>query len=348
MVKEAVFAVPGELTIPTGGYAYDRRMIAELTALGWRTAVLNLGDGFPFPAAESRAAACARLAALPPEPPVVIDGLAFGVLPEAAEALRASHRLIALVHHPLALETGLSADDAAALRARERAALACARHVIATGAVTARLLAADYGVAADRLSVVEPGTDRVETRAREHEGTIALLSVGAVVPRKGYDVLVAALARLGHLPWRLVIAGDCGRSPETFRRLAADISGYGLAGRISLLGAVPADRLARLYACCDLFVLPSRFEGYGMAYTEAIAHGVPVVGTTAGAIPETVPRAAGVLLPPDDVEALAATLQRLITDKAERERLAAGARAAAFPSWSEQALRFARVLENLA
>ena len=117
MVREASFAVPGDLATPTGGYAYDRRIIAELSALGWRMEVVNLGDGFPYPAADTRATACARLVALRPGHPVVIDGLAFGVLPEAAEALRASHPLVALVHHPLALESGLSAAESACLRA---------------------------------------------------------------------------------------------------------------------------------------------------------------------------------------------------------------------------------------
>ena len=112
-----------------------------------------------------------------------------------------------------------------------------------------------------------------------------------------------------------------------FAELVADIAALGLTDRITLAGTVTAEQLASLYASADLFVLPSRFEGYGMAYAEAIAHGVPVVGTNAGAIPDTIPSAAGVLVPPDDVEALAATLQRLIEDPAERERLAAGARA---------------------
>jgi glycosyltransferase involved in cell wall biosynthesis len=209
-------------------------------------------------------------------------------------------------------------------------------------------LAADYRVPPDCLSVVEPGTDRVASRPRANAGEVVLLAVGAVIPRKGYDVLVAALARLGRLPWRLVIAGDRGRSPETSRRLAAEIAALGLADRISLLGAVGADELASLYTSCDLFVLPSRFEGYGMAFAEAIAHGVPVVGTTAGAIPETVPESAGVLVPPDDAEALATALRRLIEDPAERERLAAATHAVAFPSWREQAALFARVLETLA
>jgi glycosyltransferase involved in cell wall biosynthesis len=348
VVKDVVFAVPGDLATPTGGYAYDRRIIAELPALGWLPQVLDLGAGFPRPTSAIRAAACAKLAALPSHGPVVVDGLALGVLPDAAEALHASHPLVALVHHPLALESGLSVDEAAALRRSERAALARAYRVIATSATTARLLAADYGVASDRLAVVEPGTDRADVKLRESGEVVALLSVGAVVPRKGYDVLVAALARLAHLPWRLVIAGDCARSPETVLGLEADIARFGLAERVTLLGAVAAPQLAELYASADLFVLASRFEGYGMAYTEALAHGVPVVGTTAGAIPETVPAGTGLLVPPDDVDALAAALRQLIEQPDARRELAAAARALTFPSWREQAALFVRALDGLA
>jgi glycosyltransferase involved in cell wall biosynthesis len=196
--------------------------------------------------------------------------------------------------------------------------------------------------------VVEPGTDRGgEARPRKNDA-LALLAVGAVVERKGYDLLVAALAKLKHLNWRLVIAGDHGRSPEAFRRVKADIAWFCLADRITLLGALSAQQLASLYATSDLFVLPSRFEGYGMAFAEAIAHGLPVIGTTAGAIPQTVPAGAGILVQPDDVDALASALRRLIENPHERERLAAGARAATFPSWKEQAALFAGVLDRLA
>ena len=347
MVRQVFFAVPGDLATPTGGYRYDRRIIAELPALGWGAEVVNLGDGFPYPTADTRATACARLSALARGRPVVIDGLAFGVLPDAAEALRASHSLVALVHHPLALESGLSATESASLHASERSALGCARHVIATSATVARLLVEHYGVPSGTVSVVEPGTDRVSTAPRNGAGVVKLLAVGSVIPRKGYDVLIAALARLRHLPWQLVIAGDCGRSPQTYRQVKGEIGRLGLADRVSLLGAVAFDELAPLYASADLFVLPSRFEGYGMAYAEAIAHGVPVVGTTAGAVPDTVPAAAGVLVAPDDIEALAVALQRVIENPADRERLAAGARAATFPSWPQQAALFARLLERV-
>jgi glycosyltransferase involved in cell wall biosynthesis len=348
VVSELVVGVPGDLATATGGFGYDRRIIAELAALGWKIQVLDLGNGFPRPTAQTRAAATTRLAALPRQCPIIVDGLAFGVLSETAEMLRESHRLVALVHHPLALETGLNADESAALRASEQAALTCARHVVTSSATTMRILAEEFDVPVERLSVVEPGTDKAAARPRAREGVVALLSVGAVVPRKGYDVLVAALAKIERLPWRLVIVGDCTRSASTAGLLLGEIARLGLTGRIILRGVVTADELASLYACSDLFVLPSRFEGYGMAFADAIAHGVPVVGTTAGAIAQTVPDDAGVLVPVDDADALADALQRLIEKPEERERFAAGARAAIFPSWREQGARFARVLEGLA
>jgi glycosyltransferase involved in cell wall biosynthesis len=162
-------------------------------------------------------------------------------------------------------------------------------------------------------------------------------------------VLVAALAMLADLPWRLKIVGDRGRSPDTTRELDAEIARHGFSNRINFTGAVASEKLAEYYAGADLFVLASRFEGYGMAYAEAIAHGLPVVGTTAGAIPDTVPEGAGVLAPPGDVAALAAVLRRLIENPEHRQRLAQGAAATAarLPSWQMQAALFATVLEKL-
>ena len=347
MVERVVFAVPGDLATPTGGFAYDRRMIAELRRLGWTVEVLDLGDGYPRPSPPTRAAARAQLAGVPPGRPIVIDGLAFGVLPDVSAVLAHSHRLIALIHHPLALESGLAAEEAQALHASERAALAGTRHVVATSQATARLLVRDFAVAPDRLTVAPPGTDRAPPARGSGDGTLALLAVGAIVPRKGYDVLIAALARLADLPWRLTIAGDRERDPAAAARLDRDIARLNLSGRVTVAGAVPAEDLAALYLGADLFVLPSRFEGYGMAFAEAIAHGLPVIGTTAGAMPETIAAEAGVLVPPDDVDALAAALRRLIADAGERGRLAAGARAAAaqLPTWAASAALFAGAIE---
>ena len=347
--RSFVFAVPGDLDTPTGGYAYDRRMIAELERLGWHADILDLGSEFPRPSAAARAVARARLATVPPGRCIVIDGLALGALPEAASELSATQKLIALVHHPLALETGLSPADAEALRQSERAALASAHHVIVTSPMTARLIASDYAVAAGLITVALPGVDPVAPAPGSRDGKVSLLSVGALVPRKGYDVLLAALARIVHLPWRLTIAGARDRNPATAADMEATIAALDLAPRVTLAGAVTNERLAELYAAADLFVLPSRFEGYGMALAEALAHGVPVIATRAGAIPETVPSGAGILVPPDDTTALAAALRRLIENDAERRRFAACARASAarLPTWPQSAKVIAGVLEAL-
>jgi glycosyltransferase involved in cell wall biosynthesis len=349
VVKAVAFAVPGDLATPTGGYAYDRRIIEELRRLGWSVDALDIGDDFPRPTAKTRALARARLGAVPAGRAIVIDGLAFGVLQVEAEELRARHPLVGLVHHPLAFETGLSADEAQALHASERDALTCAHRIVVTSDATARLLVAEYGVPSDRLTTVRPGTDHTETAARGGGGTVALLSVGSIVPRKGYDVLVAALAKLKDLRWRLAIAGDKMRSAETARQLEQDIVRLDLSRRIMLLGAVAPEGLDALYAAADLFVLASRFEGYGMAFAEAMAHGLPVVATTAGAIAETVPADAGILVEPDDACALARTLRRLISCPDARSKLAAGAQRAAgvLPTWRESGALFAKVLDGV-
>ena len=346
------FAVPGSLDQPTGGYTYDRRVIAQLRRLGCDVEVVDLGEGFPRPAAETVALALPLLRRVPAERPIIVDGLALGVLPEAVQALRASHRLVALVHHPLALESGLTRERASALRDSERAALAAVRHAIVTSPATARILVADYGIAADTVTVALPGSVRCAVAHRPAGGTegatVKLLAVGAVVPRKGYDVLVEALSRLTDLDWQLVIAGDCTRDRTTAGDLATTVVLKRLGPRVRMTGAVGDEELAALYREADIFVLASRFEGYGMAYLEAIAHGLPVIGTKAGAIPETVPESAGILVPPDDVAALAAALRTMIADKALRERFAAAAREVPLPTWEAAAQTFLRVLRAVA
>jgi glycosyltransferase involved in cell wall biosynthesis len=324
-------------------------MIAELQTLGWEVDVLDIGSGFPQPAPNVRAQARARLASVPAGDTIVIDGLALGVLPEVATVLGSSHKLIALVHHPLALETGLSEAQAAALRASEQAALAHVRHVVVTSPSTARILKQGYGVPAECITVAVPGSERAAPAQRKVSKTIALLSVGSLVPRKGYDVLLAALASLTDLPWRLTIVGDPTRSPATAASIEEAIVRLKLADRVMLAGAVAGDRLPEFYRAADIFVLASRFEGYGMAFADAVAHGLPVIGTTAGAIAESVPKEAAILVEPDDATALASALRQLIGDTKARANLAKASRAAArkLPTWQASAKIFASVLETM-
>jgi glycosyltransferase involved in cell wall biosynthesis len=340
--RRVAFAVPGDLDTPTGGYRYDRRIIHELRRLGWRVDVLDLGDRFPFPNAAQRTTALRILSAVPAGCPIVLDGLAFGALPEAG-ALRFRTPLIALVHQPLALDPGLDTAEADAFRESERAALATAARVVVTSAATGRTVIVEYGVPSQRISVVRPGNDPVPAARGSNDAIVRLLSIGSVVPVKGFDLLIPAVATMADLPWRLTIAGDRTRDLAAAARLDADIAAHSLGDRVAVLGAVSPERVIELFLASDVFVLASRFEGYGMALAEAIAHGLPVVSTTAGAIPDTVPAGTGLLVPPNDAAALARALRHVIRDRAERQRLARNARAAAarLPTWHESARLFA-------
>lgn len=361
--------VPGDPSTPTGGYIYDRQILAGVAKLGWRTAVHSLDGSFPRPTPSALRAARAQFAAIPDGRTVVIDGLALAGLDRVLEDQARRLALVALIHHPLALETGIDAESARVLEAAERSALARVERVIVTSHWTARALGA-YGVSPERLRVVEPGVDRrrpappraAEGRARVGAARVGvsktsaarrdgvnLLCVATLTQRKGHAVLLDALAELRDRRWHLVCAGSTTRDAATTAALERQIHRLSLGGRVSLLGDVDHETLERYYERADLFVLASYLEGFGMALAEAVARGVPVVSTRAGAIPETVPAAASVLVPPGDSRALAKALAPLLDDPAELAALTAHARSAAasMPTWRGAAEKFAAALDGV-
>ena len=353
--------VPGPLEQRTGGYLYDARMAKGLRRRGWRVTVHSLGGRFPDADETARASMTAALAAMPDGATALVDGLALGGLPEPVAAECRRLRILALVHHPLSEETGLPPEVRDGLADSERRALAATDGVIVTSGFTARGLRR-FGVDAGRVRVVEPGTDPAPPASAGSAAAAPprLLSVGAVVPRKGHDVLVRALARIAHLPWECDCAGSLERDPGHAARVLADVDSRGLADRVRFAGECDEAALAALYAGSAVFVLASHYEGYGMVLAEALAHGLPIVSTTGGAIPETVPAEAAVLVPPGDDAALAAALAPLLacpdreaggqSGAQRRAVLAAAARrhADALPDWDAAAAAFADALTALA
>ncbi|MFH6785208.1 glycosyltransferase family 4 protein [Methylobacterium sp. MA0201] len=342
-----VLAVPGDLAAPTGGYAYARALLGHLPAQGVAVTHLALPGAFPDPGADDLARTAAALADVPAESALLVDGLAYGALPP--EVIRAAGRPVsALVHHPLGYETGLAPERAAALVAGERAALALADRIVATSRYTARLLAAEFGVAPERIAVAEPGTAPAARVMPRKDPRVRLLAVGTVTPRKGTDVLVEALADLTDLDWSLTVAGSLDRAPGCAAALRDRIASLNLADRVTLAGAVTPDALERLHAGADLAVSASLFEGYGMALAEALARGLPLVATTGGAAAETVPPGAGLAVPPGDAPALAAALRALIADPARRAEAADASWAAGqrLPDWPDTAAAVAAALRS--
>lgn len=340
--------VPGRLDQRTGGYLYDSRMVAGLRDLGWRVVVHELTGTFPDGDAEARASLNAALVSAADGGVVVADGLAVGALPEVLQA-HSALPLVVLVHHPLADESGIDPAVAERFRDSEVRSLAVPRGVVVTSPFTADRLR-DFGVRPDRVRVVVPGTDPARPARGPGAGSPPrLVCIGSVTPRKGHDVLVEALARIQDLPWVCVCAGSLERGgdfPDQVRSRAAEV---GLESRLLFLGELDAHELDHTYETATLFVLPSRFEGYGMALTEALARGLPVVSTTAGAIPGTVPAEAGVLVPPDDAGALASALAELVSDPQRLDVLARAAGRAAddLPDWRDQAQAFGDAVQAL-
>ncbi|MFN7104014.1 MAG: glycosyltransferase family 4 protein [Pseudorhizobium sp.] len=339
------FAYPGELQTRTGGYGYDRRVIGALEDLGWDVKLVPLGDSFPV--CPDLAHAESTLAAVPDGSILIVDGLAFGVLDEVAQALGQRLRLFALVHHPLALETGLSEPAKTEMARRERAALACTRGVVVTSAATARELVGNFGVASTDIVTALPGTDPVPLATGSGD-VPCILSVGSLTRRKGHDVLIAALATSVDLSWTCRIVGSRNLDVAVTDELERQILTLGLQDRVTLVGEV--EDVQAEFAGADIFALASRYEGYGMVFAEALAHGLPIIGCAAGAVPEVVPAAAGILVAPDSPEEFATALRRLLDEPQTREAMADGAAraGAALPSWRDTAATIAQFLESRA
>lgn len=360
------FIVPGALRQLTGGYLFDSHVVDGLRRGGRVVSVVELDGSFPTADRVACEAAAAALAVQPDTRVVVIDGLAMPAFDGCLEAHARRLRIVGFVHHPLSLETGLTAVQASHFAAIETRSWRQLRGVICPSGATARAIA-DAGISTQRIAVVAPGTAKpcaAPARGRAPEQTAAvqgpdqpnapcaveLLCVGAVTARKGQLQLVEALAGMAGAPWRLTCVGSLKRDSSTADALRAAIRSHGLDARVRLAGEIAARDLAAEYARADVFVLPSFHEGYGMACAEALAHGLPIVATHAGAIPDTVPAAAALFVGPGDVAALRAALGRIVQDTALRTRLAsaAGAAGAALPDWPVAVDAWAAALDRLA
>ena len=342
------FLVPGDLQSATGGYGYDRRIIAGLRHLGWDVRVHSLDGSFPFPTAQAFEQADTVFSGVPDDGLVMVDGLALGAMPEVVARHARRVRLVALVHHPLADETGLSRESAGSLERSERTSLRLARHVVVTSEATADALAR-YEVERSRISVIVPGTDEAPLAPGSGADTLQLLCVATLTPRKGYDLLIEALAALKSLPWQLTCVGSLTRSIDTVAALREQISGAALDDRVALAGELTGDALEVVFQSADLFVLPTRHEGYGMVIAEALARGVPVISTRTGAIPELLGLDAGLLVPPDDGPAFRDALARVLSDPALLASLRDGARRARgrMPRWPQSCEKMSQVLQQM-
>ncbi|WP_227369876.1 glycosyltransferase family 4 protein [Halomonas sp. M20] len=348
MSHHLTFIVAGDPEQLTGGYLYDARIIEALRQQGWRVEVIGLEGRFPEPDATAAEAMEEALAKQPDGARIVIDGLAMGGLPEVIARHAKRLELTALIHHPLADETGLDPAQRSRFTLSETRALTAVDNVIATSVFTAHRLA-DFNVDAERIAVIEPGVEPAPLAERDDRSALTgqhLLCVATLIPRKGQDVLIEALARLSEYDWQCDLIGALDRDPGFVEKLTDLIQNHGLKDRIRLLGEQSSEALGQAYRNADLFVLPSFYEGYGMVISEALARGLPVITTTGGALAHTLPETAGLSVPPRDTQALAQALKRWLDEPELREGLRQGARQARenLTDWQTAGDAFAKAL----
>ena len=344
-----LFIIPGDINLPTGGYIYDRTILERWQQLGINYELISLDGNFPFPTTAEKKKALDRISDFPRADIAIIDGLAGGALPEFLETLATKMKVVALIHHPLCLENGLTEEQSKQLERSEADGLKFVTGIVTSSTTTAETVTDLFNISVP-LQPIEPGVERGEVNSKQiARGPVNLLCVGSIIERKGHRVLFEALSELTDLDWHLDCIGKTDFDPALYDGLERYLAENNLSSRITFHGAVDSSKLQNAYMNADLFVLPSLYEGYGMVYAEAIVRGIPVIATTAGAIPQTVPDGCGLLVEPNDVPSLKEALKKALSheDLRSKMRLSCYEAEPNFPTWESSAKEMAEFLESL-
>jgi len=336
----------GDTGRKTGGYLYNARVLSGLRARDFEVEEVVACGASP----EEQEIAAPRLGSVldPPDYDViVVDALARIVVSRHLDHWRAAVPIVVLVHELPSVAGGeFESKDVERERRYEEPLLRADQLVVVSE--HGRRVLLSRGVLASRIQIVSPGFDGVAAAGGPDvdDGTIRALCVAQWIPRKGILTLVEAWTRRERPGAVLQLVGETGADPDYERGVRNAIEATP-PGSVLVSGKVDDAALRAAYAAADLFVLPSRYEGYGIVYAEALASGLPVIACDAGPVPELVGQEAAVLVPPDDEEALSSALDLLLGDTALRRRMsrAAVCRASGLPRWKDAVSGFQAVLE---
>ena len=264
--------VPGNIQHSSGGNIYNARLVAGLQALGEEVDVIAVEGAWPVPSVHERRRLGAILEASEPQvrseaAVVIVDGLvAVGAPDELEAAARAGRETWVLEHMPLP-----EISDAASLEGEARA-LRAARGVICTSTWAATKVG-ERGI--EGSGVALPGVEPAPAASGSSPPHFAVAA--ALLPNKDQLLVVEALAMIQDLEWTAAFVGSDQADPDYAAQVKGAIQAKGLQGRIELTGELTGDALEAAWARTNLSLLVSQNEAFGMAVTESLAHGIPVV-----------------------------------------------------------------------
>jgi glycosyltransferase involved in cell wall biosynthesis len=337
----------GSLKTLTGGYLYDRIVVQGLERLGHEVEVISLTSGsyfrrlgHGFSSGLSRRLLAGRFDIL------LEDELCHPSLFLINQRLRrrGGPPVVAIVHHIFCREPRPDWQNSF-LALIERRYLASVDGFIFNSETTRRTVTALVGnhqpqiiayPAGDRFgSPLSP--ERISQRASQ-PGPLELLFLGIIIPRKGLLPLLSALAGVDRALWRLTVVGGLNFDPAHTAEVRQHIQQLGLADSVRFIGACGDDELVEILSVSHVFCMPYAYEGFGIAILEAMAFGLPAIGSLEGAANETISHGHnGFLLAPDDRTGLAQLLIKLQHNRQELLRLSLAARAtyASRPCWQD-------------
>lgn len=342
----------------TGGWIYNRQLIDWLDRHLGGVAEMTVPVCFPAPDAAVLAEIAALFDAIEPGAVLVMDHI-YGcmLLPVLHDR---PFKLVLIYHHAMVEERGAGLLPSHPQRARsegaggtgqnatEQSALQLASAIVVTSDESREYVTRHYGIAAQKIITGKPGNDPAPQSPAHEAGAWHLLCVGAVIPRKRYEFLVEVLAKLERSDWSLTIVGNSERYPEYAADLQGLIDAGGLSGHIELTGELTTPALEAVWGRTHLYVASSFYEGYGMAISEALCRGVPVISTPSGAVAGWAGEAA-TLVDADDPQDMAARIAAMMSDIATygAARKKAMRFAAALPSWQENMAQVGEGLKRL-
>lgn len=342
--------VYGGLDATSGGYRYDRRLADGLRAAGDAVDVIGLPEAGYGRSLLHNLSPAIRRRLRGPHDVLVEDELCHPSLLRSDRG--GATPVVSLVHHlrSAAAPPGRARRTA---RALERRYLAGVDAAVCVSEATARTVR-DLRPLPTR--VVHPGRDHVSPeitpdgiRDRSAREPFRIVFLGNLVPRKGLDVLLEALADLP-TGWRLDVVGDDTAAPRYAARVQDLARELDLDAAVSFHGRLPADAVADRLGDGHVLAVPSRYEGFGLAYLEGMGYGLPPVAAATGGAPEFVDEGeTGFLVPPEDPDAVADGIGTLMADRSRLAAMGTAARSRflAHHTWGESTERARSFLEGI-